>query len=163
MTSWIGLLSVFADVVILLALAVVVAGRRVSQLARPVIATFAFACAWLLAAGFDAMGFRGWTMFLAGAVIVVSIGVITATLHVWTQGGDGGDIGPGHRGAHGGGGPGRHRPDAPQPGGGGSAPSWWPDFERQLADYVTELERSRSTSTRRVPNPPRREPPLRRT
>ena len=139
MTSWLGLLSVFADVVILVALAVAAANRKVSHLARPVIATLAFACAWLAAAGFDAAGVRGWTIFLAAAVIVVSIGVLTATLHLWAQGGDGGDIGPGHRGAHGGGGPRRRRPDAPPPGG-GSAPSWWPDFERQLAVYVAERE-----------------------
>jgi hypothetical protein len=78
-------------------------------------------------------------MFLGAAVIVVSIVVITATLHLWTQEGDGGDVGPGRRGAHGGGGPRRRRPDAPPPGGGG-APAWWPDFERQLAVYVAERE-----------------------
>jgi hypothetical protein len=137
MTSWIGLLSVCADVVIFLALAVAVASPRVSQLARPVIATFAFVCAWLMAAGLDAIRAPAWTIFLGGAVIVVSILVISATLHLWTQRGDGGDIGPGHRGAQGGGGPPRHRPDAPQPGG---APSWWPEFERQLASYVVERE-----------------------
>jgi hypothetical protein len=109
MTSWIGLLSVFADVVILMALAVAVASRKVSRLARLLIATFAFACAWLLAAGFDAIGVRGWTMGLGAAVIAVTIGVIAATLHLWAQEGDG-------------------------------APGWWPDFERQFADYVAERE-----------------------
>lgn len=160
MTSWIGLLSVFADVVIVTALALAVASRSVSQLARLVIATFAFVCAWLLAAGFDAMGVRGWTTFLGAAVIVVSLIVITATLHRWTQGGDGGDMGTGHRGAQGGGGPRRHRPDTPQHGGGG-APSWWPDFERQFGNYVAEREAARSA--RRGPAPHRRERPLRRT
>jgi hypothetical protein len=160
MTSWLGLLSVFADVVTLAALAVAVVSRRVSRLARLVISTLAFACAWLVAAGFDAIGVRGWTIFLGAAVIVVSLGVVTATLHLWAQGGN---VGPGHRGAHGGGGPRQRRPDAPQPGGGGSALSWWADFERQFADYVAETKRSRSTSTRRLPTPPRRERPLRRT
>lgn len=162
MTSWIGLLSVIVDIVILVALAVAVASRRLSQIARPVIATFAFVCAWLLVAGVDAMGVRGWTIFLGAAVIVVSIAVMTATLHLWAQGGDGGDLGPGHRGAQGGGGPRRRRPDTPQHGG-GDAPSWWPDFERQLADYVAERERSGATSEYRVPTPHRRERPLRRT
>jgi len=160
MTSWLGLSSVFADVVIFVALAVAIASRTVSPLARPLIATFAFVCAWLVAAGFYATGVRGWTIFLSAAVIVASLAVITGTLHVWTQGGDGGDAGPGPRGAHGGGGPRRRRPDAPQPAGGG-APSWWPDFERQFEAYVAERERSRGT--RRVPAPHRREPPLRRT
>jgi hypothetical protein len=144
MTSWLGLLSVFADAVILLVLAAAIANRNVSRLARLVIATVAFVCAWLIAAGSDAMGVRGWTIFLSAAVIVVSLAAITATLHFWTLGGEGGDAEPGPRGAHGGGGPRRSQPDAPQHGGGG-APSWWPDFERQFEAYVAESERSRAT------------------
>jgi hypothetical protein len=139
MTAWIDVLSVSADVAILLALVAAVASPRLSQLARPVIATLAFACAWPLAAGLDAMRAPGWTIILGGAVIVVSIVVITGTLHLWTQGGHGGDIGPGHPGQHDGGGPGRRRPDAPH-GGGAGAPSWWPEFERQLVLYMAERE-----------------------
>ena len=139
MTSSIGLLSVFADVVILLALAAAVSSPRVSSLARPMIATFAFACAWLITA-FDALRAPGWTVSLGVAVIVVSIGLITATLHIWTQEVDGG-AGAGPRPDEGGGGPGRRRPDAPQHGGGGSNPSWWPEFERQLALYVAKREK----------------------
>jgi hypothetical protein len=138
---------VSADVVILVALAAAVGSQRVSQLARLVIATFAFTCAWLVAGGLDTMRVPGWTVILSGAVIVVSVGAITATLHVWTQGGDAGDTRPGHRDDHGGGGPRRRSPDAPQHGGGGSARSWWPDFERQLALYVAERERG-GTPTR---------------
>jgi hypothetical protein len=141
MTSSIGLLVVFADVVISLALVVAVASPSVSQLARPVIATFALACAWLLTAVFDALRAPGWTMFMSGAVIVVGIVVITVTVHLWAQGGVGGESGPGQRGDHGGGGPRRRRPDAPQQGGGGSDPSWWPEFERQFAFCVAERER----------------------
>lgn len=141
MTSWLGLSSVFADAVILVVLAAAIAKRNMPRIARPVIATLAFVCAWLIAAGFDAMGVRGWAMFLSAAVIVVSLAAITATLHFWALGDEGGDAGPGPRGAHGGGGPRRRRPDAPQPGGGG-APSWWPDFERQFEAYVAEHERS---------------------
>jgi hypothetical protein len=164
MTSWIGLLSVFADVAILLVLAAAVASPRVSSLARPVIATLAFACAWLATAVFDAMRAPGWTIVLGGAVIVVSIVLITASLHMWTQETDGSESGPGHRCDHGGGGPGRRRPDAPRHGGGGSDPSWWPEFDRQLALYVAECE-SRSVARelvgRRLSSrwPPRRTPP----
>ena len=140
MTSVLGPVSAFADVVILLALAAAVASPRPSQLARPVIATCAFACAWLMTGVFDAVRAPDWTIFLGGAVIVVSIVVIAATLHLWTQGGDGADSGPGHGGDHGGGGP-RRRPDAPPHRGGGSDPSWWPEFDRQLASYVAERER----------------------
>jgi hypothetical protein len=155
-TSWTGVLSVSADVAILVALAAAVARRNISQLARLVIATFVFACAWLAAAGFDAARAPGWTMFVGGAVIVASIMVITTTLHLWTQRGDDGDVGPGDRGAHGGGGPRRHRPDAPQPRGGGN-PSWWPDFERQLASYVAERE-GEERAPAVLPASPRRKP-----
>jgi hypothetical protein len=122
-------LIVFADVVILVALAAAVGSRRVSPLTRLVIATLALACAWLVAGGLDTMRVPGWTVLLSGAVIVVSIGTITATLHAWTQGGDDGDTRPGHGGDH---------------GGDGSPPSWWPDFERQLALYAAERDRART-------------------
>jgi hypothetical protein len=51
MTSLLGLSAGFANVVVLLVLAVAVVSPRVSQLARLVIATFAFACAWLATCG----------------------------------------------------------------------------------------------------------------
>lgn len=143
MTSSVGLLGVVADVVILLALVAAVASPSVSWLARTLIATFAFVCAWLLTAVFDALGAPGSTIFIGGVVIVVSIVVITVAVHLWTQGGDGGGGGPEPRADHGGGGPPRRRPDAPQHGGGGSNPSWWPEFERELALYVVERERDK--------------------
>jgi hypothetical protein len=141
MTSPIGLSGMFADVVILLTLAAAVASPRVSQLARPVIATLAFVVAWLITAVFAAMRAPGWTISMGGAVIVVSIVVIVATLYLWTQAGEGGESGAGPRDDHGGRGTRRRRPDAPQPGGGGGDPSWWPEFERQLALYVAARER----------------------
>jgi hypothetical protein len=135
LSAMLGLLSVFADVAILLVLAAALASPRMSQLARPVIATFAFACAWVITAASDAMHAQRWTIFVGAAVIVVSIVVITTTLHLWTQGDDDGDGGPGHRGSHGGGGPRSRQPDAPHHGGGDDDASWWPEFERELALY----------------------------
>lgn len=135
MTPWTDLLSASADGVILIALAAAVASRKLPPLARPVIATLGFACAWLLAAGFDALGVRGWALFLGGAVIAVSVVVITVTLHLWAVEDDGG-VGPRRRSL-----------DAPQPGGDGGAPSWWPDFERQFGLYVAERE----SETRQTP------------
>ena len=140
MTSPIGLFSVFADVVLLLVLAAAVASARLSSLARPVIAMVAFACAWLATAVVDVMRAPGWTLFLGGAVIVVSIILIVATLHIWAHDSDDGDDGSGPRGDHGGGGPGRRWPDAPRHGPTGTDPTWWPEFERQLALYVAERE-----------------------
>jgi hypothetical protein len=47
-----------------------------------------------------------------------------------------------------GGGPRRRWPDAPQHGGGGSDPSWWPEFGRQLAFYLKEGETKRQVAVR---------------
>jgi hypothetical protein len=152
MTS-IGLLGAFADVVVLLALAAALASPRVSLLARPVIATFAFMFAWVMTAMLAGLGAPGWTIIMAGTVIAVSIVMIAATLHRWTQDGEGGASGPGHRGGYGGGGPRRSRPDAPQHGDGGSEPSWWPEFEHQLALCVAGGE-----SEKRQPAVPAAEP-----
>jgi len=151
------LLSVSAYVAVLLALATAVASPRLSQPARPVVATLAFACAWLAAAGSDAIRTPEWTTLLGGAMIVVSIVVVTATLHLWTQRGEGGDIGPGHQGAQGGGGPPRRRPDAPHPGGEDGAPRWWPEFERQFGVHVAAREREQRQI--RVLAPPERKRP----
>ena len=87
MTSSISVLAAFADGVILLALVAAAASPRVSPLARPLIASFALACAWALTAVFDALRAPGWTMLMGGAVIAVSIMVITVTIHLWTLGG----------------------------------------------------------------------------
>jgi hypothetical protein len=134
-----NLAGVTADGVILLVLVAAVASQRVSQLARLLIATFAFMCAWLLAAGFAALRAPGWTTFTGCAVIVVSIVVMIVSLHLWTQAGEGGQSDGEHRGDHGGGSS-RRKPDAPRRGGGGDDPSWWPEFERQLALYVAERD-----------------------
>lgn len=142
MTSSIGLLAVFADVLILLTLAAAVRSPRASHLVRVLITTFAFTCAWLLTAVADALRAPGWTMFTGGAVLVVSIVVITVTVHLWAQEG-GNETGSGQRGDKDGGGPPRRKPDAPQHGGGGRDPSWWPEFEREVALYVAERERER--------------------
>lgn len=142
MTSSIGLPAAFSNVVGLPVLAGAVAGRRLSQLARLMIATSVFVCAWLTTAALAAMRAPEWTMFMGGAVIVASIVVVIAMLHLWTRGGAG-ETQEERRGDEGGGGPRRHWPDAPQPGGGGSDPSWWPEFERRLALYAAERERGR--------------------
>jgi hypothetical protein len=90
---------------ILLVLVAAVASPRVSQVARPLIAAFAFVSAWLLTAVFDELRTPAWTMFTGCAVIVVSIIVIIVTVHRWTQGGDGDESGAGQQDDQGGGGP----------------------------------------------------------
>lgn len=146
MSSPASLLGIFGDVLIVLALAAAVANRRVSRLARPLIATCAFACAWLLTAMLDALRAPGWTIFTGGVEIMVSIVVISLTVHLWTQASEGTERHPGERGDEGGGEPRPDRPNAPDPRGGGNDPSWWPEFERQVALYVAEREREKRQS-----------------
>jgi hypothetical protein len=156
MTSSTGLLAVCVDVAILVTLVLAVASPRASHLARLLIATLAFTCAWLVTAVVGAMRAPDWTIYLGGGLIAASIAVIIVTLHLWTQEGELTDSGPGHRDDHGGGGPRRRRPDAPQPGGGGGDPSWWPEFERQLALYLAGCEGKRQTVV--APAEPARHP-----
>lgn len=146
MTSSIGLLGAFVDLAILLVLAAAVASPRRSSLARALIATGALVGAWLLTGVLEALRAPGWTMVTGGGVIVASILVTTVTVHLWTQGSDGGGAEPGTHGNDGGGGPRRRRPDVPDPRGGGNSPSWWPEFQRQVALYVAEREREKQQS-----------------
>jgi hypothetical protein len=69
------------------------------------------------------------------AVLVTLIIVFTEPPTDRSDGGDG-DSGPGG----GGGGPGGRGPDGPESPGGD--PVWWPEFERQFADYVTSSSRT---------------------
>lgn len=120
--------------------------HRVPRLARPLLAISAFMSAWLLTAMSDALHAPGWTTFMGAAVMVISILVVTVTVHLWTLQGDGNESGPGLGGNDGGGGPRRRRPDAPHRGDGGDDRSWWPEFERQLGSYISERERETEPS-----------------
>jgi hypothetical protein len=66
---------------------------------------------------------------------ITAILVVTPARHEHGDGRDG-DSGP----EGGGGGPGGKGPDQPRPSGGD--PVWWPEFERQFADYVTSTIRA---------------------
>src|SRR6188472_2586185 len=48
---------------------------------------------------------------------------------------------------------GNKRPERPSPSNSGGEPSWWPQFERDLADYVHRIE-----AVGRRPNQPTRSP-----
>jgi hypothetical protein len=47
---------------------------------------------------------------------------------------------PGSESDEGSGGGGSKRPERPSPSDSGGEPSWWPQFERDLADYVHRIE-----------------------
>lgn len=150
MTPPIGLLTGFAGVLILLALAAAVASPKVSPLGRAVVATLVFGCAWLTTAVADALQASDVTMFIGGAVIVVSAVAMVVSLHLWTQESDGGQGGPGDPHERGGGGPRCDRPDAPHHGGDGGDFGWWPEFEHEFALYVAGRERPHTTRRRPV-------------
>lgn len=156
---WLDLLGASANVSILLALGAALASPRRSHVARPLVATLALACAWLLTAVLYALRADRWTVILGGGVIVASVVAALVTVHLWTQAGAGSESDPRQRGDGGGPGPRRGRPEAPKPGGDGGEPGWWPEFERQLASYAAE--RGRATGERAVrrapstPAPPR--------
>lgn len=114
-------------------------GAALTPLARALVATLVFVCAWLLSAALATLHAPRWTMFTDGAVIVTSIVGIYVCLHFWTQEDEGGESDDGQGGDHRGGGPRRPRPDAPPRGRGGDL-SWWGEFERQLAVYVAQHE-----------------------
>lgn len=140
MASAIGLSAVFANLVVFLVLTAAFASRKRSQLDRLATAAFAFVCAWLINAAFEATRPAELIAFLGGAVIVASIVAVLISLHRWAQGGASDETQTERRGDEGGGGPRRDWPDAPQHDGGGSDPSWWPEFERRLALYVAERD-----------------------
>ena len=74
--------------------------------------------------------------------VMVGLCVLITWIMVFTEpptdrrDGRDGDSGPGGGGR----GPGGGRPDGPHPAGGD--PVWWPEFERQFADYVTSTIRA---------------------
>ena len=74
-------------------------------------------------------------------------GVLIAIVHVERRT-DHGD-GPSDGGGGEGGDPRRPRPSPPRPSDGD--PGWWPDFERQFADYAARHPFGETTRTRRQP------------
>src|SRR5947209_3547441 len=132
MATSVGVGGLLADVVILLALLVAVTRPRVAQVTRPLIATFAFACAWVVTVACDALRAPSWTLVIGAAVLVAITGVIIITVHLWTLEPHDDENPPAPSDEDGGGGPGHRRPDPPRQGDGGTDPHWWPEFERQF-------------------------------
>jgi hypothetical protein len=113
------------------------AARRLPRPVRPLIALLGHSGAWGVWALILVLRGPGWMAGLAAMVMVVSGAVMAITIHLVTReeedGGGGGDTG---------GGPGPE-PEAPRDGGGDTEPPWWPEFERELADYAAQRERDR--------------------
>jgi hypothetical protein len=101
---------------------------------EPLLAALSLAGLWMLAMVLEAMGVPVWALVLTGGLLVVNVIVLTACLYRATRD-------EGRR--DGGGGAPPHGPDIPEPGG-GRDPSWWPELERELEQYLAEHEAART-------------------
>lgn len=124
--------------VVTVALWVVVLLRLAHRAARLPLALTAFASAWSTCFVLLKTQAPHWTILpgaalVLGGIVVVVVAGQTSLPH--DAGDDGSDDG-----GTGGGGPGRRPPDRPTGGGDPAEPSWWPQFERDLARYVAQRE-----------------------
>ena len=106
------------------------------RLARPFVASAGLSAAW--GAWVLVVVLHGPASMIALTLCAFAIAsVATAiSIHLATRDEekrDGGDMGGGTDSV----------PQAPQGGGGNTEPPWWPEFERQVADYAAERERRR--------------------
>lgn len=116
--------------------ALVLAGLR-RRTARMPLALTAFASAWALCCMMVRLRFPGWALLPGAGAVLVSIILLVpvAQMSLFKDTGSGGEEG-------GEGGGGTRPPDRPTGGGGPAEPSWWPEFEQDLAGYLAERERS---------------------
>jgi hypothetical protein len=112
-----------------------------AQIVRALLATVSLLVLWFLAFALQELSVPVWALGVIGALSVVNLIVLMGLFHQLTcerdrrEGGNGRAVAP--------------NPVAPNPGGGGE-PSWWPKFERELAQYSAEHERG-DRSAARVP------------
>jgi hypothetical protein len=97
-----------------------------SQITRPLIATLWLVGLWFLAMVLEALDAPAWALALNGGLLLANLGALIVSIHEITCERERPD---------GEGGVSLDRPDAPDPDG-GDDPSWWPGFERELAQYV---------------------------
>ncbi len=115
----------------------------ISRYARPVLACLGVSSAWGAWVLVVVLRSHWWMIGVTSGFFLLSSVGLGVAIHLATreEGGeaDGGDAG---------GGP-RRSPEDPCGGGGDAQPEWWPEFERQLADYSAEqaaVGRSRQPS-----------------
>lgn len=111
-----------------------------SQSTRPLVAALSLVGLWFLAMVLEALGAPVWALLVNGGLLLVNVIALTAAIHQVTleqERGDGDGGGP------------SYGPDVPHSGGGGE-PSWWPELERELAQYLAAHEQD-SPEPQRVP------------
>jgi hypothetical protein len=101
------------------------------------VALTAFASAWGLCYLMLRLRFPTWATVPGTAAVLISMVLVVAVAQISLREDAGGE---GTEGDDGGGG--MQPPDRPIDRGGPAEPSWWPEFERDLADYLVERERA---------------------
>jgi hypothetical protein len=101
------------------------------MITRALAAVLSLIALWFLAMVLEALRVPAWVLAVNGGLLLVNVIVLIGSLHQATRepadpGGDGGIHGS--------------RPDIPGSGG-GDEPSWWPELERELRQYLAERER----------------------
>lgn len=101
-----------------------------AQITRPLIALLSLVGLWFVAMVLEALRLPVWVMVMNGGLLLVNLVVLVSLVHRVTcetdrRQGDGGLPPP--------------RSDVPDSGG-GSESDWWPELERELAQYLAEQE-----------------------
>lgn len=135
--------AMIADSVAMIAVSLVLVAGWVPLRARYPLALVSCGCAVLLAFLMAASGTPSWWRPASAVAIVISVVLLIAvaqrSMHRDSEGGGDSD---------GDGGLGRRPPDRPDHGGGPAGPSWWPEFERDLASYTAARARAEAQRDR---------------
>jgi hypothetical protein len=105
---------------------------QLAVIARPLAAALSLVALWFLAMVLEALRMPDWVLAVNAGLLLVSLIVLISSLHQATReefrpDGDEGLSASG--------------PDVPGSGG-GDDPSWWPELERELAQYLAAHEPS---------------------
>lgn len=139
MNGSLATLAAIVTALVTVALWATVVVGRVPRATRMPLALCSFISAWGLCFLLIKLHFPGWTWFAATLAVITSIVVLIAAAQFSLPR----DAGEGSGDEGDGGSPLRRPPEPPTDGGGPADPSWWPEFERDLALYMAERERGK--------------------
>lgn len=150
MSSGVVAVGVVADLIAVIAVSITLTRHSFSAPKRAALLTLSLLCAWFVSMVLETLRSPVWLLLMTGAVILLNVIALAATIHLATSVQPDDDPGDGHDGR------GRPGPENPARDGGGGEPGWWPEFERQFADYVSgAADRCGIASARRSPRLPR--------
>lgn len=136
--------AIIGDAVVLSALWLVVVAGWGPRRARYPLALVSCGSAVTLALLMGVFGTPSWRGVASTFAIVISLVLLIAVAQreMPRDGRSGGDDSDGD------GGLGRRPPNRPDGGGGPGEPTWWPEFERELARYVAQREGAKAARDR---------------